>query len=308
MKKLISIVLITLFVLSCKPSNQTDPIDQKNNDQALAIKNKATKDTTATSIKDYNLKSDGTPYSNAELDNMSHTELMMMIYEPPRDTIQTIGILLYDGYFTLDAMGPLSVLNQMSPTKKLMIGRKKGIITSSDKVKTQVDYSIDDIDQLDILVIPGGFIETYQATKDKELLEWIRKIDKNSKYTVSVCTGAWILGATGLLEGKEATTHWYKAEEKLSKYGAKYVNKRYTNDGKYWTSAGVSAGIDMSLALIDHILGRNYASFAALNLEYNPNPPFDGGHPDNTDRVVTYMMKKMYDLGLEPVLKEDENK
>ncbi|WP_109434533.1 DJ-1/PfpI family protein [Aquimarina sp. AU119] len=300
MKNSIYVLLMVLCMLSCKPSNQKD--------NGLTSKNETTIDTTTISIKDYNVKPDGTPYSNSELNHMSHNELMMMVYEPPRDTIQTIGILLYDGYFTLDAMGPLSVLNHMSPTKKIMIGRKKGIITSSSKVKTQVDYSINDIEQLDILVIPGGFIETYQATKDEELLNWIRKIDKNSKYTVSVCTGAWILGAAGLLKGKEATTHWYKAEEKLTQYGAEYVNKRYTNDGKYWTSAGVSAGIDMSLGLIDHILGRNYASFTALNLEYNPKPPFEGGHPDNTDRVVTYMMEKMYDIGLEPLLKEDKNK
>ncbi len=252
-----------------------------------------------------NLKPDGTPYSDQELDAMSHDESMMVLYEVPRDTVRTIGVLLYDGFFTMDAMGPLSVLNSMYPTEKKLIGRHKGTITSSDKVKIEVDFGINDIEQLDMLVIPGGFIETYQATKDEELLAWIRKMDKNTKYTVSVCTGAWILGAAGLLEGKKATTHWYRAEENMAQYGATFVKERYTNDGKYWTSAGVSAGIDMSLALVDQILGRNYAEFIALNLEYDPQPPFESGHPDKADRVVSVMMEKMFDEGLKPFKDEE---
>ncbi len=291
-------VLITLFViltsLSCKQNNTSE------------IKDTTTP--TSETKKDYNLKPDGSAYTEPELTSMSHQELMQVFHEVPRDTIQTIGILIYDGYFMLDAMGPMSVLSHMYPTKKILIGKNKGIITSSDNVKTQVDYSIDDIDQLDVLLIPGGVVETYNATKDEKLLNWIKKIDKNSKYTMSVCTGAWILGAAGLLEDKQATTNWYNAEERLSQYGAKYVKKRYTNDGKYWTSAGVSAGIDMSLAFIDHVLGRNYAAFTALNLEYDPNPPFTGGHPDNTDKVVTYMTEKMYNEMLQPYLKEKETK
>ncbi|WP_103070068.1 DJ-1/PfpI family protein [Aquimarina sediminis] len=294
----LSISLITLS--SCQKQNHTIGNSIEN-----TLETKSNKDQVSNLKKEYNLKPDGTSYTDAELDAISHTELMMMIHEPPRDTIQTVGILLYDGYFSLDAMGPLSVLSHMSPTKTILVGRKKGIIASSSNVKTQVDYSIEDIDQLDILIIPGGFVETYKATQDKELLAWVQKIDKKSKYTVSVCTGAWILGAAGLLNGKEATTHWYKAKEKLANYGAKYVNKRYTNDGKYWTSAGVSAGIDMSLALIDHILGRNYAAFTALDIEYDPEPPFQGGNPNKTDRVVTYMLEKMYDLGLEPYLNKN---
>ncbi|MEM9364133.1 MAG: DJ-1/PfpI family protein [Bacteroidota bacterium] len=186
----------------------------------------------------------------------------------------------------------------------MLVGRTKGKVVSSDKVTFQVDYGIEDIDQLDMLVIPGGFIDTYQATQDEELLEWIRKIDKNSKYTVSVCTGAWLLGAAGLLEGKKATTHWYKAKQNLAKYGADFVEKRYVTDGKYWTSAGVSAGIDMSLALVDQILGRNYAEFISLNLEYDPQPPFEGGHPKKTDRAVAAMVEKMFDEGLAPYLEK----
>lgn len=284
--KNIIIIVLTLGLLSCQEKQITSAQNEKE----------------ALTKKDRNLKPDGSAYSEEELNLMGHTESMALLYEVPTDTIKSIGFLLYDGFFTMDAMGPLSVLNSMSPVKKVLIGRNKGIITSSDKVKIEVAHGIEDVEQLDILVIPGGYIQTYQATKDQELLDWIRKIDENSKYTVSVCTGAWILGAAGVLEGKKATTHWYRAEEKLTEYGATFVKERYVNDGKYWTSAGVSAGIDMSLALVDQILGRNYAEFIALNLEYDPQPPFESGHPDKADRVVSFMTKKMYDLGLDPYI------
>ncbi|WP_299223423.1 DJ-1/PfpI family protein [uncultured Aquimarina sp.] len=300
MKKLFIPLLFAIIMIGCQQQNQS------NNENLNSIKGSQAKTFKKQNSENRNLKPDGTAYTRTELDTMSHQELMALVHEVPNDTIATIGILLYEGYFMLDAMGPLSVLNSTPSAKKLLIGRDKGIVTSSSNVKIQVDYSIDDIDQLDMLVIPGGLVGTYKATKDEELLDWIKKIDQNSKYTVSVCTGAWILGAAGLLEGKEATTNWYKAEEKLSLYGAKYVKKRYTNDGKYWTSAGVSAGIDMSLALVDHILGRNYAESIALNLEYDPSPPFSGGHPDKTDPVINYFMERMYDAGLQPLIDSEK--
>ena len=289
--KLIITFLLAVLILSCKDNQSSTEYNEAKKETIVSTKNR-------------NVKPDGSIYSDEELQAMGHAESMAVLYEVPKDTVKTIGFLLYDGFFTMDAMGPLSVLNSMYPTEKILIGRTKGKITSSDKVTFQVDYGIEDIDQLDMLVIPGGFIKTYQATKDKELLQWVRKIDKNSKYTVSVCTGAWILGAAGLLEGKKATTHWYKAEQNLAKYGAEFVEKRYVTDGKYWTSAGVSAGIDMSLALVDSILGRNYAEFITLNLEYDPQPPFEGGHPKKTDRVVSVMMEKMFDEGLAPYLEK----
>ncbi|QLG47255.1 DJ-1/PfpI family protein [Costertonia aggregata] len=261
-------------------------------------------DTKETIPEKRNVKPDGSKYTIKELENMTHDELMALTYEAPRDTIFTIGILLYDGYFSLDAMGPHSVFSSMYPAKTFFIAKEKGLIQSNNGLKTQVDTTIAEVKHLDILVVPGGTADTYRATKDQKLLNWIRQIDQNSKYTTSVCTGAWILGAAGLLKGKKATTNWYDAENKLKGYGATFVNKRYTNDGKYWTSAGVSAGIDMSLALVDHTMGRNYADFVMLNLEYDPAPPFEGGSPEKTDPVVTYMTKKMYDFYIEPVIKE----
>ncbi|MGB5821796.1 MAG: DJ-1/PfpI family protein [Saonia sp.] len=288
MKKIIYVACATILVLSCQQPKTTPP----NTDNPLTIAEKKVR----------NLKSDGSPYSEKELDALSHDKLMAIMYEAPRDTIKTIGILLYDGYFSLDAMGPHSVLSSMYPAKTFFIAREKGIVTSNNGLKTQVDTTMADVTELDILLVPGGTSETYRATKDRELLNWVKAMDQRTKYTTSVCTGSWILGAAGLLKGKNATTNWYRAKEKMNAYGAHFVKERYTNDGKYWTSAGVSAGIDMSLALVDHIMGRNYADFVMLNLEYDPDPPFDGGAPEKADPVVLFMTQKMYDLSIDPII------
>jgi putative intracellular protease/amidase len=175
-------------------------------------------------------------------------------------------------------------------------------------MNVKVDTSINEVSKLDILVIPGGAAETYLMSKDTTILNWIKQIDKTTFYTTSVCTGSWILGATGLLNGKNATTNWYRAEEMLNKYGATFIDARWVQDGKYWTSAGVTAGIDMSLAIINDLMGPQFTQATMLNLEYNPGPPVTGGSPKNTDPVVTEMMLEMYDMGLKPLMDKDKKK
>ena len=224
------------------------------------------------------------------------------LFDKPKVDIKTIGILLYDGYSTLDALGPYSVFNELMGTKVFFVGRHKGAIEDAKGMKIEVDTSINEVKHLDILLIPGGFAQTYQATKDTALLNWIKTIDATSTYTTSVCTGAWILGATGVLKDKEATTHWWGKKILADDFGAKIKNSRYTHSGKYWTSAGISAGIDMSLALINEIRGENYTKTAMLDLEYDPQPPYKGGSEDNTDTALVSQMRKLYDAGMEMVL------
>ena len=231
---------------------------------------------------------------------LSATENVM--FEKQKVEIKTVGILLYDGYSTLDAMGPYQVLGEMMGVNVFFVGINKGLIADGRGMKVQVDTSIAAVKQLDILVIPGGFKETYQLTKDTALLSWIKAIDANSKYTTSVCTGAWILGATGLLKNKEATTHWYGKKILADEFGAKVQDKRFVKSGKYWTSAGVSAGMDMSLALVNEIMGEKYTKAAMLDLEYDPQPPFVGGSEQKTDKAIVDNMRKMYDGGMETAL------
>jgi transcriptional regulator GlxA family with amidase domain len=238
----------------------------------------------------------------------SHAEKMAIIMKKPKIPIKTIGILLYDGFQTLDAMGPYEVLSGLMGVKVSFIGKQKGLIANQRGLKVQVDASIADVDKLDILVIPGGTKETFLMSQDTTVLNWIKKIDQTTAYTTSVCTGAWILGATGLLKDKNATTNWYRAEEMLNMYGAHFKQERWVKDGKYWTSAGVTAGMDMSLAIINDLMGEKYTQAVMLNLEYDPKPPLNAGSVKNTDKIVIDMMREMYDTGLLPLIEKTKKK
>jgi transcriptional regulator GlxA family with amidase domain len=238
----------------------------------------------------------------------NHKEKMDIIMKKPKIPIKTIGILIYDGYQTLDAMGPYEVLSGLMGVKVFFIAKQKGMVSNQRDLKIQVDTSITEVDKLDILVIPGGAAETFMISQDTAVLNWIKKIDKTTAYTTSVCTGAWILGNTGLLKGKNATTNWYRAEEMLTMYGANFKQQRYVRDGKYWTSAGVTAGMDMALAIINDLMGEKYTQAVMLNLEYDPKPPLNAGSVTNTDKIVIDMMREMYDMGLLPLFEKAKKK
>lgn len=231
-----------------------------------------------------------------------HVDMMQLIFGSPKHEIKEIGILVYDGVNELDLMGPRYIFGQAMGAQVRLINLKAGSFKTVMGVEIQSDAHIGEVDQLDILLIPGGFRGTIEAAYDKELHDWIRKIDTHTKYTASVCTGGWILGATGLLEGKRASTNWYREEEFLQKYKAIPAHERYTQEGKYWTSAGVTAGMDMSLAIMKDIYGERYAQAVMLDMEYDPDPPIEGGSPERSSWMVNWMMKAMYDEGTKPLI------
>jgi putative intracellular protease/amidase len=235
------------------------------------------------------------------LTHENHSEVMDMILGKPKHSIKTIGILVYDGVNDLDVMGPRYILGQAGAKTKL-IALTQGTFKTVMGVEMLANTVIDSVEQLDILVIPGGAGGTIKAAYNTKLHEWIRKIDQGTTYTASVCTGAWILGATELLKGKRASTNWYREEEFLKKYGAIPANERYTHDGKYWTSAGVTAGMDMALAILKDNWGERYTQGVMLDMEYDPAPPMVGGSPEKTTWLVEWMMKAMYDAGVNPII------
>ena len=236
-----------------------------------------------------------------------HAWVMDAILGKPKKPIKRIGILVYDGVNDLDFTGPRYVLGQ-SGAQTQLIGVKPGPIRTVMGVQVIPDTTIDQVEQLDILIIPGGFTGTVEAAYDPKILDWIRRIDKGTTYTGAVCTGVWVLGATGLLEGKRASTNWYREEEFLKKYKAIPANERYTQDGKYWTAAGVTAGIDMSLAMLNDNWGPKYTQGVMLDMEYDPHPPISGGTPEKTHALVRWMMKAMYDAGIDPLIEKLEQK
>ncbi len=230
----------------------------------------------------------------------THEEVMKQSFPKPKKEVKTVGILLYDGYTTLDAMGPHQVLSEMMGTRVFFVAREKGLVKNMGGMEVKVDHSFAEVDSLDILVIPGGLKETYLLRQDTALLNWVKKIDRTTTYTASVCTGAWVLAATGLLQGKNATTHWY-GKKILREMGVNVLDQRWVQDGKYWTSAGVTAGMDMCFAIINDVMGEKYTKTAMLDLEYDPQPLFQAGSEQNTEKEIVDLMRQMYDAGLDDV-------
>lgn len=235
----------------------------------------------------------------------NHAWVMDAILGKPKHAIRSIGILVYDGVNDLDFMGPRYVLGQ-SGARTQLVGVAPGPIRTVMGVQVVPDTTIDAVTQLDILIVPGGFTGTIDAAYDPKVLQWIRAIDRGTVYTAAVCTGVWIVGASGLLEGKRATTNWYRRDEFLRKYKAVPAAGRYVHDGKYWTAAGVTAGIDMALAILNDNWGERYTQGVMLDMEYDPSPPIAGGTPEKTGWLVRWMVKAMYDAGVEPAIERHE--
>jgi transcriptional regulator GlxA family with amidase domain len=195
-----------------------------------------------------------------------------------------IVILLFDNYTALDLVGPYEVLNKLPDSKIYLAGIERKEYKDTYGLRILADNSIDEISEADILLIPGGS-GIDNLLKNKEVLDWIRKIDSITKWTVSVCSGSLLLAQAGLLDGKNCTTHW-RRKEQLRRFNVTVKNERYIQDGKIITSAGVSAGIDMALYLVSKIAGDKIAMMIQLAIEYDPKPPFNCGSPDKVPKEM----------------------
>lgn len=194
----------------------------------------------------------------------------------------------------LDAIGPYEVLRNVEGANIKFVSKQKGEITAdSHFIHLNSKYEIDQISKADILLIPGSTIAFIREMKDQKVLSWIKKIDKTTKKTVTVCTGSIILAATGLLEGKKATSHW-KPINLLAKFNAIPTRERIIEEGKYITAAGVSAGIDMAIYLINQLKGEKAAKAAQLSIEYDPKPIFNSGSYQSAEEdIIKYSEKIM---------------
>jgi transcriptional regulator GlxA family with amidase domain len=193
-------------------------------------------------------------------------------------TTTKVAILIFDGLTALDAVGPYEVLRSVPGWEVEFVGKERGEVrTDSGFLGLSVDAAIAERPDADILLVPGGGGHRALRT-DEEVLEWLRGVDRVTRRTTSVCTGALLLGAAGLLEGRRATTYWQSLDE-LRDFGAEPVTGRWVEDGKYLTAAGVSAGIDMALHLVAAETAPEVAQSVQLGIEYDPAPPFDTGSP-----------------------------
>ncbi|HEY6697537.1 MAG TPA: DJ-1/PfpI family protein [Acidimicrobiales bacterium] len=187
-----------------------------------------------------------------------------------------VTIPLFDRFTALDAVGPYEVLSRLPGAEVVFVAEQAGPVRTDTRALTLVaERALNDVDACDVVVVPGG-PGTRAMLEPQPLHDWLRAIDATTQWTTSVCTGALLLGAAGLLDGLEATTHW-SAFDTLASLGARPTERRVVPQGKVVTAAGVSAGIDMALWLAAQIAGDEVAKAIQLGIEYDPQPPFDSG-------------------------------
>lgn len=188
-----------------------------------------------------------------------------------------IAFLLFPGITQLDLTGPAQFLSRL-PSAKVDL-----VWDSLDPVPTDAGFSIlptatfADVPRADLLCVPGG-MGVVSVIDHPRALDWVRQVGTGAEWVTSVCTGALVLGAAGLLDGYKATTHW-AWHDLLSLFGAEPVQARTVIDRNRATGGGVTAGIDFALTLIARIAGDDTARAVQLALEYDPAPPFDSGSP-----------------------------
>ncbi|GBF58707.1 isonitrile hydratase [Candidatus Phycosocius bacilliformis] len=191
-----------------------------------------------------------------------------------------IGFILFPNVTQLDFTGPLQVLHRLPDSKVHIISASLEPVPSDCGLSLVPTTTFADCPQLDLICVPGGF-GVEQAMADPLLMGFLKAQAAGARYVTSVCTGAFVLGAAGLLKGKQATTHW-AYHPLLAEVGAIPTQGRTVRDGRTFTGGGVTAGIDFALTIVAEIAGQQVAQRIQLAIEYDPAPPFVGGSPAST--------------------------
>jgi putative intracellular protease/amidase len=196
-----------------------------------------------------------------------------------------VAIPIYDKFTVLDAVGPYEVLCRLPGAKVTFVAEKPGPVEAETRMLSLVaEASFSDLPQPEVVVVPGGY-GNRGLLEQSGLVDWVRKAHETTQWTTSVCTGALVLAAAGILDGVEASTHWL-ARDELRELGAVPVEDRVVERGKIVTAAGVSAGIDMALTLVSRIANDDVAQAIQLGIEYDPQPPFDAGSPSKAPQPI----------------------
>jgi cyclohexyl-isocyanide hydratase len=193
-----------------------------------------------------------------------------------RMTLQ-LGFLLYPGLTQLDLTGPYEVLSRMPGATVHLVWKEPGVVTSDSGLGLVATRGFADCPKLDLVFIPGGGGQI-ALMQDDAVLDWVAARGAEARWVTSVCTGALVLGAAGLLKGYRAATHW-GFQPLLSLFGAQPVDERVVVDRNRITAGGVTAGIDFGLRVVAEVAGDHVAKTIQLYLEYDPAPPFTCGHP-----------------------------
>lgn len=208
-----------------------------------------------------------------------------------------IAFVLFPNLTQLDFTGPLQVLSRLPGAEVHLVARTMEPVPTDAVLTLNPTCVFDGGPAADVLVVPGGF-GVDGAMQDAALMAFVRREGARARYVTSVCTGAFILGAAGLLRGRRAATHWaYHAE--LERVGAIPVKARVVRDGSVFTGAGVTAGIDFALTLAAEIAGEATARAIQLGLEYDPAPPYDAGSPEKAAPATIAQLTGRYGARLE---------
>jgi len=195
-----------------------------------------------------------------------------------------IAFVLFPNVTQLDFTGPLQVLSRVPGAKVHIVAKSLSPIATDAALTLNPTTTFRDCPPVDVLVVPGGF-GVDDAMNDPELMGFVRREAARAKYVTSVCTGAFVLGAAGLLKGRRATTHWAYHDE-LGRVGAIPVKARVVRDGSLFTGGGVTAGLDFAFTLAAELAGEDAAKAIQLSLEYDPAPPFDAGAPEKANAAT----------------------
>lgn len=195
-----------------------------------------------------------------------------------------IAFLLFPNVTQLDLTGPAQFLSRLPGAKVDLVWDSLAPVPTDAGFSILPTATFADVPQADLLCVPGG-IGVAKVIDHAPALDWVRQVGSEAQWVTSVCTGALILGAAGLLKGYRATTHW-AWHDLLALFGAEPVHARHVIDRNRATGGGVTAGIDFALALMAEIAGDDHARAVQLALEYDPAPPFDAGSPAKAGKAL----------------------
>ena len=211
-----------------------------------------------------------------------------------------IGFVLFPALTQLDFTGPFEVLSRLGTPASLstqsmfqevhthVVAKSMSPVTSDRGLAIMPSCTFESCPPLDLICVPGG-PGVVDAVADGETVDFVRRQGEQARYVTSVCTGAFLLGAAGLLKGRRATTHWAYVDL-LPLVGATHEKARVVRDGNLFTAGGVTSGIDFGFRIVAELAGAEVAQALQLGLEYDPAPPFAGGHPDKAAATATALM------------------
>ena len=203
-----------------------------------------------------------------------------------------IGPLMFDGMDQIDLTGPFEVLSRVPNSTYRTYAKTASPIRDLHGLRLIPDATLGEAPPLDVLHVPGGSGQE-ALMEDQEVIAWIQKQASGARYIFSVCTGALLCGAAGLLKGRRATTHW-SCLQLLPYFGAIPVNERVVMDANYVFAAGVTAGIDGALRLAAELRGDEAAQAIQLDMAYAPEPPFNSGTPESAPPAIREQAKRSY--------------